>query len=226
MGRARFSLMLHMSIKKRIKWEGNSSSWLRYLEDYETEIATGRAQRVTYYWSVSKAQYYATECYIAGERQKAQEAARLVVEAVLRYFYGDWRKRLPTPEGTVGQDEWNPFCLWYEELMRSLPWACALGDWDAVRRMSQYPPENKLPEAAKARGETAWGWALVALLRGRERDLIEHFLVRAESDKAKRPKLLCPVLRALLGSHADVLRKSPFNVSGILPQKRVRKGLG
>lgn len=132
----------------------------------------------------------------------------MVVEAVLRYFYGDWRKRLPTPEGTVGQDEWNPFCLWYEELMRSLPWACALGDWDAVRRMSQYPPENKLPEAAKARGETAWGWALVALLRGRERDLIEHFLVRAESDKAKRPKLLCPVLRALLGSHADVFGKA------------------
>jgi hypothetical protein len=55
-----------------------------------------------------------------------------------------------------------------------------------------------LPEAEKARGETAWAWALVTSLRNQPRARVETFLFRAETHQAKRPKLLCPVLRALL----------------------------
>jgi hypothetical protein len=86
--------------------------------------------------------------------------------------------------------------------MQSLPWACALGDWEDVRRIAEYPPENRFPEAAKAGGETAWGWALAMFLRGQPRKKVEHFLVKAETEQAKRPKLLCPVLRALLDKDA------------------------
>lgn len=86
--------------------------------------------------------------------------------------------------------------------MESLPWACALSDWEAVRRIGEYPPEDRLPEAAKARGETAWGWALISFLRGDSRKRVEGFMINAEADKAKRPKLLCPVLRALIDNDA------------------------
>ena len=64
--------------------------------------------------------------------------------------------------------------------------------------MAEYPPEDKLPEASKAKGEAAWGWALVSYLRGDPRKRVDEFMKKAEADKAKRPKLLCPVLRALM----------------------------
>lgn len=195
-------------LKEKLKWIGAIANQLESVKRKQREIASGNAPEVTYYWFVKEAHYYACECYIEGEAQKSKEAAKLVVQAALEYFYGIWRKQLPTPDGTVGHDEWKPFCLWYEEVMSSLPWACALDDREAVHRIAEYPPENKLPEATKAKGETAWGWALITYLRSQTRKQAEHFLVKAETDKAKRPKLLCPVLQALLDNNGSQFEKT------------------
>ena len=130
------------------------------------------------------------------------------MEAALAYFYGDWRRSQTTPDGKSGQEAWNPYCLWYDEVQQSLPFAAALSDWEAMKRIAAYPPENKLPEAAKAKGETAWGWALIAFLRGQPHQRVEEFLAKAEADKAKRPKLLAPVLRALLDNDAVQFKQS------------------
>jgi hypothetical protein len=65
-----------------------------------------------------------------------------------------------------------------------------------------------MPEAAKARGETAWVWALISFLRGEPRKRVEGFIAKAEADKAKRPKLLCPVLRALIENDAAGFEKT------------------
>lgn len=151
---------------------------------------------------------YAIECYVEGDAEKKKESAKLVVRAALDYFYGNWRKTLPTPDDTIGHDAWKPFCLWYDEAVNSLPWACALGDWEAVRRIAEYPPEDRFPEAAKAKGEMAWGWALITFLRGEPRKRVEAFIAKAEEDKAKRPKLLCPVLRALIEKDACEFEKT------------------
>ena len=197
-----------MTLKEKFQLEFDNALTSRHIQDDLEEIASGQAQRVTYYWFTGKAVICAIERYLQGDPKVSKDAARTVVDATLAYFYGKWRKTLRTPEGTVGIEEWKPHCLWYDEVMHSLPWACALGDWDAVHKIAAYPPENKLPEAAKARGETAWGWALIMFLRGQPRKQIEHFLAKAEADKAKRPKLLCPVLRALLDSDAAQFEKT------------------
>ena len=197
-----------MTLKEKFKLEFDNALTSRHIQEDLEEIASGQAQRVTYYWFAGKTVVHALECYLEGDRKVSKDAAKTVVDAALAYFYGKWRNTLKTPDGKVGVEEWKPHCLWYEEVMRSLPWACALKDWDAVRKIAAYPPENKLPEAAKAKGETAWGWALITFLRGQPRERVEHFLVKAEADKAKRPKLLCPVLRALLDSDAAQFEKT------------------
>ena len=197
-----------MKLKDILLVDSSSSSYFDAVQEEQRKIASGRAQRVNYYWYVGSSLFYAIECYLQGDPKVSKEAARTVVDAALAYFYGKWRNTLKTPDGKVGVEEWKPHCLWYEEVMRSLPWACALGDWDAVRKIAAYPPENKLPETAKAKGETAWGWALITFLRGQPRERVEHFLVKAETDNAKRPKLLCPVLRALLDSDAAQFEKT------------------
>ena len=199
---------MKMRLRETIGWTQSSDEHLPEVERMQSAMTNGSATKYDYYFFPGAACFYAINCYLEGDAQKTDKAARLVVSATLKYFYGDWRKQLPTPDGKVGHEEWKPFCLWYEQVMRSLPWACAERDWVAVRRIAEYPPENKLPEAAKVKGETAWGWALIAFLRGRPKEQVEHFLAKAEADKAKRPKLLCLVLRALMDNDAKQFEKT------------------
>jgi len=187
-----------MTLKEKLKWTGAIENRLESVNHAQREIALGNTPKVTFYWFVGKTHNYSVECYVEGDIGKSREAAKFVVQAALEYFYGSWRKTLVSPDGTTGHDAWKPFCLLYEELMRSLPWACALGEWKAVSQLAEYPPEDKLPEASKAKGEAAWGWALVSFLRGDPRKRVDEFMKKAEADKAKRLKLLCPVLRALM----------------------------
>lgn len=187
-----------MRLKDKLKWEGELQTRLAHVRRAEAEFASGDVQDADYYFFVSTATWYAVEAYLESDVEASNSAAQTVVRAALEYFYGDWRKRLATPDGRTGQGAWNPFCLWYEQVMESLPFAAALSDWKSVKRIAAYPPENMLPEAANAKGETAWGWALLSFLRDAPRERVEQFIANAEADKSKRPKLLCPVLRALL----------------------------
>ncbi len=187
-----------MSLKEKIGWTGQLEIREASIHKERALIESGTAERVTYYFFVGSAVFYAIEVHTAGDAQKTRVACQLAVDAVLAYFYGDWRSTQNTPDGQTGHEAWKPYCLWYDEVQQSLPLAAALSDWEALKRIAEYPPENKLPEAAKAKGETAWGWALVMFLRGESRKRVEEFLAKAEADKANRPKLLAPVLRALL----------------------------
>jgi hypothetical protein len=199
-----------MTLKEKLNWDSNRALTLNHIQEDKERIASGRAQKVTYYWLVGKTIVYAIESYVEDSgRAASKEAARGVLQAVTEYFYGDWRDTLPTPDGKVGHEEWRTVCLWYEEVMQSLSFAAALSDWESMSKIAAYPPENKLPEAAKAIGESAWGWALITFLRGQSHEKVDGFLKKAEClEKAKRLKLLAPVLRALMNKDAAQYEKT------------------
>jgi hypothetical protein len=175
---------------------------LRCAQDSEKEIASGKAGKTHYDFNVANWSRVAIGRWAQHRDKESLEAARSCINAVLEYFCGEWRERVTAPNGKTGTNNWEPYCLWYEEVQCSLPFASALLDWEAVRKIAAYPPEDKLPEAAKAKGETAWGWALITYLRGEPRKKVEAFVAKAEGEKAKRPKLLAPVLRALMDEDA------------------------
>ena len=168
----------------------------------DDEVAKNKAGQPTYYFRVSEWARVAIGRWAQGKDSESKDAAKRCVRAVLDYFYGKWRSILPTRSGKIGDEHWRQDCLWYEEVQRSLPFAASVSDWEAVKKIAAYAPEDKLPEAAKAKGETAWGWALITYLRGEPRPKVEAFLAKAEGEKAKRPKLLAPVLRALMDKDA------------------------
>lgn len=196
-----------MTLREKFNWygdhlKGDLASHRRVVEKTQAEIAFGTAQECTYYWFVTEAVCFAAETILEENPEESKKTARLVVEAALLFFYGNWRGELKTHDGRTGQEAWRALCLWYEQVMRSLPFAAALSDWEAVGRIANYPPDNKLPEPSRAKGETAWGWALISFLRDDSSNKVESFLKKAEGDKAKRPKLLAPVLRALMKNDA------------------------
>jgi len=187
-----------MTLREKLKWNGNIAFHQQTVEKTQAEIASGRAQECTYYWFVGESTLYAIETYLDGITNASQDKAHLVVQAALQFFYGDWRNHLKTHKGESGHEAWRSVCLWYEQLMESLPFAAALSDWNAVARIAAYPTNDKLPEPDKAIGEPAWGWSLITFLRNEPCGKVEGFLKKAEDDRAKRPKMLCPVLRALM----------------------------
>ena len=197
-----------MTLREKFNWygdhlKGDLASHKRRVQKVQAEIAAGQVtQECVYYWFVTDAVRFAVETILEENSEDSKKTAKLVVEAALLFFYGEWRSKLKTDDGEAGHEAWRAFCLWYEELMESLPFATALSDWEAVSRIAAYPSDNKLPMPANAKGETAWGWALITFLRNSPNDKVEFFLKKAEGDKAKRPKLLAPVLRALMSNNA------------------------
>lgn len=191
-----------MVLKDKLNWADQLAVRETGILKERALIESGKAERSTYYFHVGSAVFYAIEVYVVRGGKRSRQAWQMVIDAVLAYFYGEWRTSQATPEGKIGHQAWKPYCLWYDEVQQSLPFAAALSNWEAMKRIAEYPPENKLPEAGKAKGETAWGWALVSFLRGQPRSRVEEFLQKAEDDEAKRPKLLAPVLRALLDNDA------------------------
>ena len=190
-------------LKDKWKWSDQLDVREECIQKERALIESGSAERATYYFHVGTVVFYAIEVYIVHGGEQARPAFQMVVDAALLYFYGNWRSTQGTPDGKTGHEAWKPYCLWYDEVQQSLPFAAALSDWEAMKRIAEYPPENKLPEADKAKGETAWGWALVSFLRGQPRSRVEEFLKKAAGENAKRPKLLAPVLRALVDNDSD-----------------------
>jgi hypothetical protein len=197
-----------MTLREKIKWNGNTASRLKDVQESQVKITAGEAKEPTYYFFVGKTVFYAIEAYLDENKETSIGAAKLVIDATLLFFYGNWREKLPNRDGKTGQEEWKTECLWYDEVHRSLPFAAALSDWNAVKQIAEYPPDLQ-PSQAQSRGESAWGWALITFLRGESREKVEMFLKKAEGlEKAKRPKLLCPVLRALMNNDAGQFKKT------------------
>jgi hypothetical protein len=203
-----------MTLRDKLKWhgdllKGDLAAHRRTVEKTQAEIASGKAQECTYFWFVTDTVRYAVETYLDENKEASSKAARLVADSALLFFYGAWRNQLKTPDGKTGHEAWQSVCLWYDQVHRSFPFPAALSDWEAVTRIAQYPPEHKLSAVHKATGETAWSWAIINFLRGEPREKVEAFLKKAEGlEKAKRPKLLCPVLRALMDNDAAAFEKT------------------
>jgi hypothetical protein len=196
-----------MTLKQKFEWQGSSAAHLASLQKAEEEMRSGKAQKFTYYMAVADAIYFALETFLEGDAERSKSAAATVVRVALEYFYGGWRETLPAPGGLPNPAHWRKTCLWYDEVMQSLPWACAIDDWEAVQKIAAYPIPESFPEAGKVKGEIAYGRALISFLRG-DSAAVEAFLVKAEKDKAQRPKLLSPVIHALLRNDGEQYRAS------------------
>jgi len=75
-----------MTLKEKLKWEGQLADRLKHIRETQDEIAAGKAQDVTYYWFVGETTSYAIEVYLEDDRKTAKNAAELVVKAALDTF--------------------------------------------------------------------------------------------------------------------------------------------
>src|SRR5438105_2464742 len=49
----------------------------------------------------------ATRCYLMGDHRKARDYAERTLSSAERYFFGDWRTKVKTDEGTIDPEWWH-----------------------------------------------------------------------------------------------------------------------
>jgi hypothetical protein len=136
----------------------------------------------------------ATCAVLVGDSRVAISSAKECVRVSLDYFHGQWRQGAPLQ---LNKPRWMPYD-WYSVAPTALFWASALGDWEAVRSLCQFPrvpPKWEWPEHAYLS-------LLGFFMRGETLEQHAPTIDYIRSKRKLQPKLLLECLFALASRNA------------------------
>lgn len=84
----------------------------------------------------------ATEYYLLEDRKSAAKYAAEVVPAVVEHFFGDWRRTSKADGGPHDPMFWKRSEAWMDHFASALGWGSALGDWEGLRKVAEYPDDD------------------------------------------------------------------------------------
>jgi len=120
-------------------------------------------------WMLVKSQASAAlACYLEELHDESVARAREVVTLTIDLFFGAWRKGVPDPKhgGLYPEYRWLKKVQWVCEYRDAILWSACLGDWDAARRLSQYPSDQTDSDISERKSEAPWYRLLASYLRG------------------------------------------------------------
>lgn len=82
--------------------------------------------------------------YIVEDLVQCAEHAQQVLSGVQELFLGDWRHHSETDDGVVDPEWWHAHLWWTQEYRACLGWGSALGEWEQLKVVSEYP-EGRCP---------------------------------------------------------------------------------
>jgi hypothetical protein len=137
--------------------------------------------------------------YLKGDIRETKTFARQTVWAVLEVFYGTWRNKVETDDGTIDPEWWRFHLGWIELFRYGCCWAAALHDWESLEKIAQYPsPESSIDLVhVYTKEDKALFLALAGLLRNAPLESCQSWLRAASTGKKEKPQLLAEVVKAL-----------------------------
>jgi hypothetical protein len=112
---------------------------------------------------------------------------------------------------------------WIDYFRYGLCWSSVLGDWEAARRIAQYPPDNCTFNPGYTKEDEAAYLALAKFLRGGPQgSSARHFATIAQGKKEK-PKFLAEVIQALMQSHGARFQEALALYLGYFRKREFRK---
>jgi hypothetical protein len=139
--------------------------------------------------------------YLVDRKPEAAKYGRETVKAIMDYFYGDWRKQVPTELGTLDVEWWRVHSDWIEYFRYGLCWSSSVGDWEAARRIAEYPPDEYSYNPGYTKEDEAAYLALAEYLRGGPLGACTRHFDVIEQGKKQKPKLLAELIQALAQGH-------------------------
>lgn len=142
-----------------------------------------------------------------GDRSEATQYAAECVEHAVEYFFGNWRKTIPTDKKTVDAEWWKVHAGWLSVFSEALCWASTLGDWNSVRRLAEYPTKDIKAGVHGTREEGAAYFALACFLRAEPQAVYEHCFQIIQRGGGQKPKLLADIIRSLQAKDGSAFQK-------------------
>jgi hypothetical protein len=190
-----------VTLHEKVRWTTPPEKYLEtYLEDVQRIKTVPDSPDATPFAMTDIA---ASACnvsicyYLVNRKAEAAKYGRETVKAIIEYFYGNWTRRIPTDLGTLDPEWWRVHSGWIEWFRYGLCWSSAVGDWEAARRIAEYPPDNDTYNPGYTKEDEAAYLALAKFVRGGPRAACAgHFATIAQRKKEK-PKLLAAVIQAV-----------------------------
>ena len=149
-------------------------------------------------WTLVGDANFVAICYwCEGDHAEAKKYASKCVQHAVDYFFGKWRAEIQTDLKTLDPAWWRIHATWATTLSEALCWASALGNWAAVRRLSEYPTKQSKPGVDATREEAAMYLALAYFLRNESAASYEDCFRTIREGGSQKAKLVANVLRAL-----------------------------
>lgn len=91
----------------------------------------------------------ATAYYLMEDYESSQKYAQRVVPTARDYYYGNWRSKVRSGnyrEFDPDPSWWHDKEIWMDVFRDALCWGSVLGDWEGLRKLSEYPDERRSME--------------------------------------------------------------------------------
>jgi hypothetical protein len=146
----------------------------------------------------------AVKYYLLEEKGAATKHAAEVIHAAEEYFFGDWRNTFKTDHGGPDPMFWRRGERWMDYFSYGLGWGAALGDWEGLRKLAEYPDDNVPDEGEPSR--KALYRAFASHLLGRpEPEVLAHL---EGAGRKKLTALAAEALRQVLAGDAAAFNKA------------------
>lgn len=173
-------------------------------------------------WEVPLCKTRVALCYyLLEDILNARSYAREVVEDVLEFLYGDWRKTAKTDLKIADPGWWQKHSSWMMPFQVGILWASALGDWKSLRRMAEFPQLDVDVSPGYTKADRDYYLAIACYLRDGENAEIAPLAARIQGETKLKPQLLLRVLQGIrrqkesafneaLSAYLRYFRKSEF----------------
>jgi hypothetical protein len=197
-----------MALKDKIVWGIDVSRYLRMLDDAKIPPKSDKLIS-TWKWEIpSSANRVATRYYLSEQKIEAAKYAREMVDAVLDQFYGSWRENAITDLGTKDPTWWHAHSSWMFHFQESLCWALAIGDWDAAKKIAEYPADKCMVDPTATKEDKAAYLTIACFFRGEPTENYRHHFHEISSGKKEKPKFIAKVIESLQMKDAAKFQES------------------
>jgi len=173
-------------------------NWMRSSEDQYDEAVFDLG---------SVCESLALNYYYNDKYEEAAKHARMCIDYTIEYFFGKWRDELPIdgkPPDAAKRKEFEPWENMYRE---SMFWASCLGDWESIKKLSEYPTAECPVGRYEPRLFCIWWLLVAAVIRGEKLEGLSYTKA-VEKSRRKYFRLLLSMLRAILQKDSDSLNSS------------------
>lgn len=200
-----------MKLYERLGVDGrvlNEEATVKFLERWDNPIVNIKNTHTVKALRVSEPNFAAYFYCVIENNAEAKKFANMTVESAIDLFFGEWRQKVPTRDGSIDPEYWKLNSSWDNEFRETVLWASCLGDWGKAIKVAQYPTSECCNKYAIKNPEMNYPLILAAYIRGDSLESVQSSIEIVEKGVKKKEKLLLAVLMSIVKKDKEMFDKA------------------